>query len=242
MEPLIRHRWRAPAHVHAVTTTRAGGASTGAYQSFNLGDHVGDDTQAVRENRGRLRALLGVDEPVWLKQVHGTAVANAAEAAPGAVADGGWTERRGVVCAILTADCLPVFLSDRAGTRVALLHAGWRGLAAGIISAGVSALARDATELVAHLGPAIGPESYEVGDEVRAAFVTYGSETQRAFRASRTGHYWMDLYQLARIQLRELGVAEVSGGECCTLRQRETYYSHRRDGVSGRMASLIWIE
>lgn len=239
----IRHRWNAPAGVHAVTTTRAGGASVGAYASLNLGDHVGDDPQAVRENRARLHERLALPhEPRWLKQVHGTAVVDAAEATPGSTADGAWTAQRGVVCAILTADCLPVFLCDRAGTKVALLHAGWRGLAAGVIESGVRALGSPGGELVAHLGPAIGPAVYEVGDEVCAVFVASDERAQRAFRAHGAGHWWMDIYALARLRLGALGVSDVSGGDHCTLSERDRFFSHRRDGISGRMASFIWME
>lgn len=234
--------WPACARVRAVTTTRIGGVSTGPYESFNLGDHVGDDPQAVRRNRNRLREQLKLPaEPLWLKQVHGTEVVYGPQAAPGVTADGAWTDRSGTVLAVLTADCLPVFLCDRGGTRVAVLHAGWRGLAAGVIERGVAALGVSGAELLAWLGPAIGPQSYEVGGEVREAFVAAQPLAAAAFRPHGASKWLADLYELARQRLAALGLGAVHGGGWCTLRERERFYSHRRDGVTGRMASLIWL-
>jgi len=239
---VIRPDWPAPANVRAVTTTRAGGFSIGPYESFNLGDHVGDDPQAVERNRARLGEELNLPaEPFWLKQVHGVEVAYAPRAAPGVTADGSWTDQSATVLAVLTADCLPVFLCDRAGTRVAVLHAGWRGLAAGVIERGVAALGVRGAELLAWLGPAIGPQSYEIGDEVRAAFIKDAPEAAESFRAHGAGKWLADLYALARQRLAALGVAAVYGGGDCTLQDRTRFYSHRRDGVTGRMASLIWL-
>lgn len=234
--------WPAPANVHAVVTTRAGGVSRGAYASFNLAHHVGDDPQSVARNRARLREALRLPaEPLWLEQVHGAEVVDASAAAPGVVADGAYADRPGVVLAILTADCLPVFLCDRAGTRAALLHAGWRGLAAGIIEAGVRALATPAGELLAWLGPAIGPLSYQVGEEVRRAFVAQDASAAAAFRPDGAGRYRADLYALARWRLHALGVHAVFGGHHCTFLEHERFYSYRRDGACGRMASLLWL-
>lgn len=238
----LRHRWNVPAHVHAITTTRRGGVSEGSYASFNLGDHVGDQAQAVAENRARLRTILSLpDEPRWLKQVHGVEVVNAAHVATGTVADGVWTDQPGVVCAILTADCLPVFLCDRRGTKVALLHAGWRGLVNGVIGVGVSALNIPGADVVALLGPAIGPAVYEVGDEVRAEFLKRDAANAACFKAHGPGHWWMDIYALARAELRTLGIVDVHGGDRCTFSESDLFYSHRRDGVSGRIASLLWL-
>jgi copper oxidase (laccase) domain-containing protein len=253
--------WPAPPNVRALTTTRLGGASRGPYESFNLGDHVGDDPGAVQRNRELLREALNLpSEPLWLKQVHGTNVVDAASAAPGVTADGAYTNRPGIVLAALTADCLPVFLCDRAGTKIALLHAGWRGLAGGVIEAGVARLAAagdvqggtspgprgtsvwaGGDELLAWLGPAIGPDSYEVGDEVRAAFVARDAAAARAFRANGPGRWRADMYELARQRLRASGVHEVQGGQHCTLREQERFFSYRRDGQCGRMASLLWL-
>jgi YfiH family protein len=196
----------------------------------------------VQRNRALLREALNVPaEPLWLKQVHGTNVVDAATAAPGVTADGAYTDKRGVVLAALTADCLPVFLCDRAGTRIALLHAGWRGLAAGVIEAGVARLAVTGAELRAWLGPAIGPDSYEVGDEVRAGFCAHDAAAVSAFRANGRGGWWADMYELARQRLRALGVREVQGGQHCTLREQDSFFSYRRDGQCGRMASLLWL-
>lgn len=232
--------WPAPANVRACTTMRAGGASRGAYASFNLGDHVGDDPQAVQQNRAQLRTALPA-EPLWLKQVHGANVVNAAQVSVGVEADGAWTDRPGVVCAVLTADCLPIFLCDTRATKVALLHAGWRGLARGIVESGLRALDVPAHELLAWFGPAIGPDAYEIGDEMRRAFVHDDPGAAEAFRPTDPGRWHADLYALARRRLQRLGVHAVTGGERCTLRERERFYSYRRDGVTGRMASLIWL-
>lgn len=238
----ITPNWPAPPNVRALTTTRLGGASRGPYESFNLGDHVGDDPGAVQRNRALLRGALNLPaEPLWLNQVHGTNVVDAATASPGVTADGAHTDKPGVVLAALTADCLPVFLCDRAGTRIALLHAGWRGLAAGVIEAGVAHLGVPEADLLAWLGPAIGPDSYEVGDEVRAAFVARDAAAARAFRTNGPGRWWADMYDLARQRLRALGVREVHGGQHCTLREQDRFFSYRRDGQCGRMASLLWL-
>ncbi|HEX7044183.1 MAG TPA: peptidoglycan editing factor PgeF [Burkholderiales bacterium] len=232
--------WPAPASVRALVTTRAGGVSRGAYCSFNLGAHVGDDPAHVRENRARLRAVLPAD-PVWLEQVHGSDVVDAARAAPGTRADGAYTRSRGVICAVLTADCLPIFLCDRAGTEVALLHAGWRGLARGVIEQGLAALRAPPEDRLAWLGPAIGPPAYEVGGEVRDAFVSRRPEAAVAFAPARRGKWYLDLYALARQRLEALGVRAIHGGRYCTASQPELFFSHRRDGATGRMASLIWL-
>lgn len=235
--------WPAPPNVRAVVTTRAGGASRGAYASFNLGGHVGDDPAAVACNRERLRAALGLaDEPHWLAQIHGTRVVDASRAAPGETADGAYTGRKRVVCAVLAADCIPIFLCDRAGTQVGLLHAGRRGLAVGVIEAGLDALATSPDELLAWLGPAISAPAYEVGDEVRRDFVARDEQARAAFTPGAPGKWYMDLYALARRQLTTLGVRAIHGGEYCTATQTDLFFSYRRDGVTGRMASLIWIE
>lgn len=239
---VISANWPAPVNVRTLTTTRTGGVSNGPYESLNLGDHVGDDLGAVRQNRKRLHETLALPaEPLWLKQVHGVRVVNAAAIAPGVEADGTWTDRPGVVCAVLTADCLPIFLCDRQGTKVALLHAGWRGLAGGIVESGLRAMNMPGEELLVWLGPAIGPDAYEVGDDVRRAFADDDPGAAEAFRPAGAGHWYADMYALARRQLRQRGVCAVYGGDRCTLRERETFYSFRRDGATGRMASLIWL-
>jgi hypothetical protein len=239
---LITPDWPAPASVRAAVTARAGGVSRAPYDSFNLAAHVGDDPAAVRVNRARLRSALALPaEPLWLRQVHGVAVVDAARAGTEPEADGAFAAQPGAVCAVLTADCLPVLLCNRDGTKVAALHAGWRGLAGGVLEAGVKALGIPGHELLAWLGPAIGPQAFEVGPEVRAAFMEHDSRAAQAFAAGRDGKYLADIYQLARQRLQRLGVAAVYGGGFCTVSERARFYSYRRDGASGRMASLIWL-
>jgi polyphenol oxidase len=237
----LRADWPAPPWVHAVTTTRAGGVSAAPYASFNLGDHVGDDPAAVRANRAVLRADLELPaDPLWLRQAHGTRIVDAQHAPPGAEADGAVAAAPGVVCAVLTADCLPVFLCDRAGTRVALVHAGWRGLAAGAVERGVEALGLPGGHLLAWLGPAIGPAAFEVGTEVRDAFLAHDRAAAADFRDD-DGRLHADLYALARRRLAACGVSAVSGGGRCTHGEAGRFFSFRRDGRCGRMASLIWM-
>lgn len=238
--PVIVPDWPAPPGVQAVATTRRGGVSMGRYASLNLGDHVGDDPAAVAENRRRLKAALALPaEPHWLGQVHGTRVVRA-HGADLAEADGAWTDRTGVVCTVGMADCLPVLFCDRAGTRVAAAHAGWRGLAAGVLETTVAALAVAPDQLLAWIGPAIGPVVFEVGPEVRAAFLAADAEAVTAFQPGRAGRWQADLVALARQRLRRTGVAHVWGGHWCTASEPEWFFSHRRDGTSGRMAALIW--
>jgi len=234
--------WPAPANVRAAVTTRIGGVSHAPYDSFNLATHVGDDPATVRENRVRLRAASALPaEPLWLKQVHGVAVVDAAQGGMEPEADGAFAAQPGAVCAVLTADCLPVLLCNRAGTKVAALHAGWRGLAGGVIEAGVKALAHPGSELLAWLGPAIGPACFEVGPEVRAAFVLQDAQAVQAFHAAGEIKYLADIYLLARQRLQCLGVSAVYGGGFCTVANSARFYSYRRDGATGRMASLIWL-
>ncbi len=232
--------WPAPANVRAAVTTRAGGVSVGPYASLNLGDHVGDEPAAVAENRARLvRALALPGEPGWLKQVHGTCARDAALA--GGEADAGFATGPGVVCVVLTADCLPVLFCDRHGTRVAAAHAGWRGLAAGVLERTVEALDTSPGDVLAWLGPAIGPDAFEVGEEVRAEFLRHDARAAEAFRPSPQGRWLADLYALARLRLQRQGVTAIHGGGLCTYRDVERFYSYRRDGVTGRVASLIWL-
>jgi hypothetical protein len=213
------------------------------YDTFNLAAHVGDDPQSVAFNRARLREALKLPtEPVWLRQVHGVKVVDIANTGNAPEADGGYATKPGAICAVLTADCLPVLLCDRRGTKVAALHAGWRGLACGVIEAGVQAVDVPGSELLVWLGPAIGPETFEVGEEVRAAFVKHDPAADAAFRPQADGKFLADIYQLARQRLTALGVTGVYGGGLCTVRDRARFYSYRRDGATGRMATLIWLE
>ncbi|HMH16814.1 MAG TPA: peptidoglycan editing factor PgeF [Burkholderiales bacterium] len=236
----IRPDWPAAARVRALITTRAGGVSSGAFASLNLSLRVGDDSERVARNRAILRTCLPAD-PVWVKQVHGTVVIDAAGAKPDAEADGIVARVAGSICTVLTADCLPVLLSDRAGKAVGIAHAGWRGLAGGIIENVVRAIAPSPQDLIAYLGPGIGPRAYEVGEDVRQAFVGKDPEADAAFAPRQKGKYLADLYALARRRLAASGVAEVHGGGFCTAGE-ERFFSYRRDGTTGRMASLIWLE
>lgn len=257
--------WPAPAQVRALSTTRQGGVSAGPYGlaggaagGLNLGLHVGDDAAAVQANRARLEAVLP-RAPRWLDQVHGCGVATAgqaggAEPAPPR-ADACISVEAGQVCVVMTADCLPVLLCDRAGTVVGAAHAGWRGLCAGVIEAtlarmaGARSGAGGAPGWLAWLGPAIGPAAFEVGAEVREAFLAEADAAGRgeqaavaaAFRAGAPGKYYADIHALARVRLARAGCHAVYGGDACTVADAERFYSYRRDGVTGRMATLVWL-
>ena len=235
--------WPAPAGVRAGTTLRAGGASTGPFAELNLALHVADDPAAVATNRARLAAALGLPaEPFWLNQVHGRDVARHDGRGGTPTADGAVAFGRGRVLAVMTADCLPVVLSSRDGERLGIAHAGWRGLHAGVIEATVGALGVPGTELLAWLGPAIGPGAFEVGEEVRAAFTADDPGAAQAFVANARGRWQADLYALARRRLRALGVDSLSGGTACTFTEQDRYFSYRRDPKGGRMATLLWRE
>ena len=232
--------WPAPAHVRAFVTTRDGGTSEGEYGTMNLGMNSGDEPARVAANRARVRQHLPGD-PVYLAQVHGADVADidrfGAERADAAVAS-----ERGRVAVVLTADCLPVFLTDRAGTRVAVAHAGWRGMAAGVLENAVRALDRDAREVIAWMGPAIGPDAFEVGPEVRQAFMAADARAAEAFKPGKPGKFMADLYHLARQRLAAAGVTSVGGGSFCTFHEPARFFSYRRVQKSGRMGAFIWIE
>ena len=233
--------WPAPHCVKALITTRAGGFSQGRYAGFNLGDHVGDEALAVRQNREFLCKYLPA-EPKWLKQVHGTEVANADTLHALVEADASFARKANTLCAILSADCLPLLLCDANGSVVAAAHCGWRGLAAGVIEKTVSAMRIAPDMLLAYLGPAIGPKAYEVGADVHEAFLRGDAGAQQAFAAHAPGKWLADLYLLARQRLNRLGVKIIHGGNFCTYTEANRFFSHRRDGNTGRMASLIWLE
>lgn len=238
----IEADWPAPAGVRALTTLRAGGCSEPPYASLNLAGHVGDRGEDVTENRRRIAALCALpSEPVWLKQAHGTQVIDGADPHADRRADGACTEEASVVCAVLTADCVPILLCDRAGTQVAALHGGWRGLAAGIIEAGLAAMRKPPDRLIAWLGPAISNAHYEIGDEIRTVFLGRHPQLGRTFTAAGPDHWLCDLYAIARHLLAQAGIGEVFGGDRCTYSE-DCFYSFRRDGETGRMATLIWIQ
>lgn len=233
--------WPAPAGVRTCITTRQGGVSQSPWSGLNLGTHVGDDPAAVASNRRQLVKGLGC-APAWLEQTHSVTVVPA-DPARVLSADASWTDQPNVACTIMTADCLPVLFCDRAGTRVAAAHAGWRGLAGGVLENTVAAMAQPASQLMAWLGPAIGPRSFEVGAEVRQAFIEADPVALQAFAPSaRPGHFMADIYRLARQRLEAVGVTAVYGGGLCTVSEPERFYSYRRDGQTGRFASLIWLD
>ncbi len=235
--------WPAPDRVGCLVTTRTGGVSSGVFASLNLGDHVGDAPEAVAANRAIVGRHVG-GRPAWLNQVHGVRVIDAAEA-DGPVppeADAAFARSAGAACAVMTADCLPVLFCDDAGTVVAAAHAGWRGLQAGVLEATVVAMGVPATKLMAWLGPAIGPQAFEVGGEVREAFIKVATEAAAAFKPGAEGKWLADIYLLARQRLAAQGVLRVSGGDFCTVTEKDRFFSYRRDGQTGRMASLIWLK
>lgn len=260
-EQIIIPEWDVPENIKSLVTTRQGGYSKIPYDSFNLAEHVGDNLLHVQQNRQKLVEYLP-SEPIWLNQVHSNVVVNACTSAIGKDADGSYTTHRNVVSVIMTADCLPVLITNRQGNGVAAIHAGWRGLLNGILEQGVCQLLKASQcqpeDLLVWLGPAIGPEMFEVGDEVRLAFLDKSSNKEAISKCFLPSSYqqeklaaqkrliqkkWLaDIYQLARIRLSYIGIENFSGGVFCTYKQKEQFYSYRRDGKTGRMASLIWFE
>ncbi|MGH8267980.1 MAG: peptidoglycan editing factor PgeF [Steroidobacteraceae bacterium] len=242
----IAPRWAAPRAVHAHFTLRGGGVSAAPFASLNLGAQVGDRPAAVTENRQRVRARLQLPaDPVWLEQVHGTRVVELEGEVPAAApapADAVITRRAGVVCAVQVADCMPVLFAARDASAVAVAHAGWRGLAAGVLQATVARLGVAPAQLSAWLGPAISARHFEVGDEVRAAFLARDPGAADAFTPNARARWQCDLVALARRELGALGVGEVCGGDWCTYADPARFFSFRRDGRCGRMAALIWLE
>ena len=238
--------WPAPKNVHALQTTRNGGVSVAPYNSLNLGDHVGDDPLAVERNRMLLQPMLP-SEPIWLKQVHGTVVAKAHDADCWPEADACVASRAGAVCVVMTADCLPVLLCDEQGSVVGAVHAGWRGLCSGVIEQTVRDMNVEPSALMAWLGPAIGAQAFEVGEEVRAAFIAEQPQAVAAFtpspaQAGGSEKYLADIYQLARLRLNTLRITRIYGGGFCTYTDSERFFSYRRNGVTGRMGTFIWLE
>lgn len=233
--------WPAPANVRAATTLRTGGVSCGAYTSLNPAMHVSDDADRVKQNRRIIEESLGLpSDPVWLDQIHSNRAVPAVKTEPLQQADASYTAESGVVCAVMTADCLPLLVCAADGSQVAAIHAGWRGLLAGVIGNTISAMQK--SDFLVWLGPAIGPDCFEVGAEVRAAFLQKSAEFTTAFKQQNNGKWLADIYRLARIDLAMLGVDKVYGGGFCTVIEQERFYSYRRDKQTGRMATLIWRE
>lgn len=247
----ITPSWPAPQSIGAVATTRAGGVSTGSFASNNLALHVGDNSQTVEKNRSALAQHCGWQKtPQWLEQIHGVKVLKAQDDGMVRTADGSFSRDKSQPCVVLTADCLPVLLCCTAGNEVAAVHAGWRSLARGIIPRAVSKFSAPPADVMAWLGPAIGPEHFEVGVDVLEAFFKHAqsdAHTDAIAEAMRPGskamHFYADLYALARASLHACGVTQIYGGDFCTYRDREQFYSYRRDGKNtGRMATAIWIK
>lgn len=239
-ERWIIPEWPAPSNVRSIQTTRHGGVSSGAYASMNVAMHVNDAPQSVAQNRQYLRQILP-NEPLWLNQVHGVDVLDATHAKPNMQADAAYTRHKQVVCVSMTADCLPVLFCDQSGTVVAAAHAGWRGLCAGVLEKTVSAMQVQTNSVMAWFGPAIGPAAFEVGGEVRQAFIQQQEAAEAAFKSK--GDKWLaDIYHLAQLRLNRMGVYQIYGGDYCTYHDSERFFSFRRDPICGRMASMIWLE
>lgn len=234
----ILPNWNAPPNVHAAMTLHNGGVSKSPYDSFNLATHVGDDLDAVLENRRLLQTKLTLPaEPFWLNQIHSNVVVEASAEWISPKADASFSNQKDVVCVVMTADCLPVLMCSTDGTQIAAIHAGWRGLANGIITNTAAAL--KTTDLIVWLGAAIGTDCFEVGDDVRDIFLKKSWDYSVAFK--KNGSNWLaDIYQLAQIELAHLGITQIFGGKFCTMTDTARFYSYRRDKQTGRMATLIW--
>ena len=234
-------QWPAPVHVKALTTLRTGGVSTGTFSSLNLAGHVGDDRVAVEENRARLAEQLGLpSKPIWLRQVHGRRVVQAESCQRDCIADGSFSRQVGIVCAVLTADCIPLFLTDKLGSFVCLLHVGWRGLVAGVIESGMIAVAAKPQELLAWVGPGIGRDEFVVGGEVHQQLTRQLPAHAQTFEGYKD-KWRADLGRMIEQRLQWAGVEEIRRSETCTAENPAAWFSHRRDGRCGRMASLIWL-
>lgn len=243
---LIKPNWSAPASVHAYSTTRLGGISEGGYQGLNVAMHVDDDPMYVMENRRLLGEYLSLpDSLYWLEQIHSTTLLNLANAPLSNKADAIWTDQKRQVCVVMTADCLPVLVTDKKGSFVCAIHAGWRGLCDGIIEKSLSTICTEnnisSSELLVWLGPCIGAKAFAVGSEVREQFIAENALAETAFHVYED-RYLADLQQLARLRITPFKVAEISASEHCTFSNPALFYSYRRDQQTGRMASLIWID
>ncbi|MCP4470248.1 MAG: peptidoglycan editing factor PgeF [Gammaproteobacteria bacterium] len=237
----IQPNWQAPSTIHACCTTRRGGVSLAPFDAFNLGLHVGDRDADVMENRRLLRGALALpSEPCWINQTHGVHAVTL-EQDSNRDADAAITREPGKIAVVMTADCLPILVCNRAGSEVAAIHAGWRGLQAGVIEATIAALHSPARHLLAWIGPGISQSCFEVGDEVRGAFIDRVANAQSCFSANRPGHWLCDLAGLAESVLRTAGFDQVARAPYCSYGDADLFYSYRREAVTGRMASLIWI-
>jgi YfiH family protein len=244
----VAPQWPAPSNIVAFTSCRLGGFSAAPYDEFNLGLHVGDDPESVRRNRQQLlSACQGLQGVQWLQQVHGSATVYADGSVTQPLADAAYTDQPGIACAVMTADCLPLLLCDKQGQQVAAIHAGWRGLAAGVIESAVDCFEAAPGQLLAWLGPAISQEYFEVGEEVREQFLSKASaadkpavEAMFVASAQGSGHFLADLYGLAKIRLSALGISAIYGGNTCCYKDARRFFSYRREAVTGRMVSIIY--
>jgi len=235
----IKPDWPAATNIHAAVTLRSGGLSSGGFESLNPALHVNDNAETVMGNRKLISQMLELPgEPVWLEQVHGNGVIRVDKNTALQQADASYTEQAGVVCAVMTADCLPVLLATADGTQIAAVHAGWRGLLAGVISNTLALF--NSKNIIAWLGPAIGPDCFEVGRDVQSSFVSKSVKFRPAFKQTSEDKYLADIYQLATTELAMLGINQVYGGDFCTVTDKQRFFSYRRDGETGRMATLIW--
>lgn len=243
MNNFIKPDWPAPDNIKAFTSTRQQGVSEGTYASFNVAGHVEDQPDHVQQNRAILKEQLNLpSEPLWLEQVHGVNAVDVASTTDVVQADASFADQPNQVCVVMTADCLPLLICNKQGTKLAAAHAGWRGLKDGVIESTIAALQENPDDVLVWLGPAIGPDAFEVGDEVRQQFIDEHAEAAQAFVQNKPGHWLADIYQLARIRLKQMNIHQIYGGGFCTYTDKERFYSYRRDGATGRMASLIWRE
>ena len=238
----ITPNWPAPRNIRCITTTRMGGHSKKEYASLNLGGHVQDDFNNVEKNRALVKEDLQLpNDPVWLEQVHGSKVLELGNTMPkNNTYDAAYTKEANIVCAVLTADCLPVAFCDQAGEHIAVAHAGWRGLVNGVLENTLQAMPVENNRIMCWLGPAIRPDKFEVGEEVLEQFVSIDKQNQNSFIEKSNGKYLANIYQLAKNILAKYNIQEVYGGEHCTFSESDTFYSYRRDGETGRMTTLIW--
>jgi len=238
--------WPAPANIHAATTLRTGGVSKEHYSSLNPATHVNDLSKQVIQNRKIISDMLNLPaEPIWLEQIHSNHIVKAEKKGAPQQADASYSIESGVVCAVMTADCLPLLICSKDGKKIAAIHAGWRGLLSGVITNSIYELAKVSLnskydDLLVWLGPAIGPNCFEIGAEVREVFLEKSIRYENAFKPKTNGKYLADIYELARIELNTLGIFNIYGGNYCTMTEKDLFFSYRRDNQTGRMATLIW--
>jgi YfiH family protein len=235
----IKPDWPVASNIHAVATLRSGGVSQGTFNSLNLGLHVNDEPENVYKNRRIISRMLDLpSEPVWMEQVHGIDVIKADQSKQIEKADASYTDQENTVCAVLTADCLSILLATTDGSKIAAIHAGWRGLLSGVVANTVNTMGT--INLIAWLGPAIGADCFEVGQEIKDSFIKKSEKFTQVFTKTNEKKYLVDIYKLAKIELASVGIKQVYGGGFCTVTDKERFYSYRRDGETGRMATLIW--